>query len=211
MLSASVPSEFWGEAVLTAVHAINRIHSSVTSGLSPFEKLYGFVPDYSSMKVFGSTCFVLRPQVERSKLSFRSVVCVFLGYGDGKKGYRCYDPHTKKLYVSRHVVFLERIPFYTISSDSHITSSSKLTHIDPFGHDDNVSSDCNFVSCRTDTTTPNIDILLVPSAAQQAPAIVDPRPPSSPPHYPSRHRKFTKLPDLFHLLRFFCFFSKLYS
>ncbi|XP_039682987.1 replication protein A 70 kDa DNA-binding subunit-like [Medicago truncatula] len=49
---------------------------------------------------------------------------------------------------------------------------------------------------KTDTTsTPDIDIPLVPSAAQQLPAIVDPDPPSSPPRYPSRHRKSTQFPD----------------
>jgi len=41
LLSAFVPSEFWGEAVLTAVSFINTIPSSHSSGLSPFEKLYG--------------------------------------------------------------------------------------------------------------------------------------------------------------------------
>lgn len=143
LLSASVPSEFWGETVLTVVHVINRISSSVTSGLSPFEKLYNYIPDYSSLKVFGSTCFVLRPQVERSKLSSRYAICVFLGYGDGQKGYHCYDPGAKKFYISRHVVFLEHIPFYSLFQIS-FTSSSKLIHIDPFGHNDNVSSDCNF-------------------------------------------------------------------
>ena len=30
-------------------------------GFSPFEKLYGYVPDYSSFRVFGCTCFVLCP------------------------------------------------------------------------------------------------------------------------------------------------------
>lgn len=65
----------------------------------------------------------------------------FFGYGDGQKGYRCYALDAKNLYVSRHVVFLEHILFYSLSFDSHITSSSKLTHIDPFGHNDNVSSD----------------------------------------------------------------------
>ncbi|CAJ2675738.1 unnamed protein product [Trifolium pratense] len=193
LLSASVPKEFWGEAILTAVHAINRIPSSVTSGLSPFEKLYGSCPDYSSLKVFGSTCFVLRPHVERDKLSPRSTICVFLGYGAGQKGYRCYDPSSKKLYVSRHVVFLEHIPFFSLSSDSHDSSRSELTKIDPFGLDNNVSSDCNFESCRDGTTsTPEIDIPLVPTATQQPPTTLDPPPPH---RYPSRDRKSTQLPD----------------
>jgi hypothetical protein len=160
--------------------------------------LYNSIPGYSSLKVFGSTCFVLRPQVERSKLSSCSAICVFLGYGDGQKEYRCYDPHARKLYVSRHVVFLEHIPFYSISSDSHTTHSSELTHIDPFGCNDNVSSNCNFENCRTDTTaTPDTDIPLVPTATQEPPATVDTLPPTPPPppHYPSRSRKSTQLPD----------------
>jgi len=61
LLSTSVPSEFWGEVVLTTVSLINTITSSHNSGFSPFEKLYGYVPDYSSFRVFGCTCFVLHP------------------------------------------------------------------------------------------------------------------------------------------------------
>jgi hypothetical protein len=118
-LSASVPSEFWGEVVLTAISLINTISSSHSSGLSPFEKLYGHVPDYFSFRVFGRTSFVLRPHPERSNLSSHSAICVFLGYGEGKKGYRCFDPITHKLYVSRYVVFLEHIPFFFIPSTTH--------------------------------------------------------------------------------------------
>jgi hypothetical protein len=119
LLSASVPSEFWGEVVLTTVSLINTISSSHSSGLSPFEKLYGNVPNYSSFRVFCCTCFVLRPHTERSKLSSRSAICVFLGYGEGKKGYRYFDPITHKLHVSRHVVFLEHIHFFSITSTTH--------------------------------------------------------------------------------------------
>jgi len=86
LLFAFVPSEFWGEAVLTAVSLINIILSSHSSGLSPFEKLYGYVPNYSSFRVFGCTCSVLCPHVECSKLSSRSTICVFLGYGEVKRG-----------------------------------------------------------------------------------------------------------------------------
>jgi len=100
LLSTFVPSEFLGEVVLIAVSLINTIASSHSSGLSPFEKLYGYVPDYSSFRIFGCTCFVLRSHVERSKLSSRSAIYVFLGYSEGKKGYCCFDPITQKLYVS---------------------------------------------------------------------------------------------------------------
>jgi len=64
LLSTSIPSEFWGEGVLTTVSLINTITSSHNSGFSPFEKLYGYVPNYSSFRVFGCTCFVLHPHVE---------------------------------------------------------------------------------------------------------------------------------------------------
>ncbi|XP_062089426.1 uncharacterized protein LOC133795958 [Humulus lupulus] len=186
LLSAYVPSEFWGEAILTAVHSINRILSSVTSGLSPFEKLYGHAPDYSSLRIFGSTCFVLRPHVERSKLTSRSALYVFLGYGEFQKGYRCYDPVSQKLYVSRHVVFLEHIPFYSIPLDTPNLHKSDLTRIDPFD------------SCTVDTLnsadvgSQPVEVPSVPTTAQDASEIVDPAPP---PRYPQRIRKSTQLLD----------------
>jgi hypothetical protein len=68
-LSASVSNEFWEEVVLAAVSLINIIPSSHSSGLSPFENLYGFVPDYFSFRVFSCTYFVLRPHAEHNKLS----------------------------------------------------------------------------------------------------------------------------------------------
>jgi transposase InsO family protein len=135
LLFTFVPSEFWGEVVLTAVSLINTILSSHSSGLSPFEKLYGYVPDYSSFRVFGYTCFILRPHIECSKLSSRSAIFVFLGYGEGKKGFHCFDPITQKLYVSIHVVFLEHIPFFCIPSTTHSLIKSDLIRIYPFSED----------------------------------------------------------------------------
>jgi len=147
LLSAYVPSEFWGEVVLTAVSLINTISSSHSSGLSPFEKLYRHVPGYSSFRVYGCTCFVLRPHAERSKLSSRSAICVFVGYGECKKGYRCFDPITRKLYVSRHVVFLEHIPFFSIPSTTHNLTRLDIIRIDLFFEDsDNISSQVPSIS-----------------------------------------------------------------
>ena len=119
LLSAHVPRQFWGEAALTAVYVINRIPTSLNGGVSPYQKLYGEVPDYSLLRVFGCTCFVLKPHVERNKLGFKTAICVFLGYGAGQKGYRCYDPVSRKLYCSRNISFLEHIPYYSIPATSH--------------------------------------------------------------------------------------------
>lgn len=140
LLSSLVPSEFLGEAILTAVNLINKILSSHTLGLSPFEKLYGYAPDYSSIRVFGSTCFVILPHEEHSKFSFSSTICVFLGYGEGQKEYRCFDPVSQKLYCSRYVMFLEHIHFFLIPATTHNLTKSDLIHIDPFSdHTDSLS------------------------------------------------------------------------
>jgi hypothetical protein len=59
-------------------------------------------------------------------------LCVFLGYGIQQKGYRCYDPVTQKLYVSRHVTFLERLPFFSLPPTQTPVAKEDLVHIDPF-------------------------------------------------------------------------------
>lgn len=50
LLSPSVPSVFWGEAVLTAVYLLNRMPTPLLSGMSPYEKLFGQAPTYSSLR-----------------------------------------------------------------------------------------------------------------------------------------------------------------
>lgn len=52
LLSASVPNPFWAEAVLTAVYFLNRIPSSVISGLSLFERRFSTPPDYEELRVY---------------------------------------------------------------------------------------------------------------------------------------------------------------
>ena len=128
-------SEFWREVVLTVISLINTISSSHSWSFSPFEKLYGYVPDYSSFRVFCCTCFIFCPHAERNKLSSRSVIGVFLGYGEGKKGYHCFDAITKKLYVSRHVIFLEHMPFFSIPSINHNLTRPDIIFIDLFSED----------------------------------------------------------------------------
>nr|GEV38853.1 hypothetical protein [Tanacetum cinerariifolium] len=108
LLFVDVSSVFWGET----------------------EVVWNF-PGYSSLHVFGCTCFVLKPHVERTKLFEKFILCVFMGYGVSKKGYRCYDPVGQKLYTSCHFDFLEHIPYYSVLASSHNMTQSELIRIDP--------------------------------------------------------------------------------
>jgi hypothetical protein len=73
-------------------------------------------PDLSHLKIFGCTCFVHVSTTHRNKLDPRAVKCIFLGYSQTQKGYKCYDSLSKKLYVTRDVRFVEQIPYFVASS-----------------------------------------------------------------------------------------------
>ncbi|KAL6328709.1 hypothetical protein AAG906_003395 [Vitis piasezkii] len=118
---------FWGEAALHAVHAINRIPSAVIHNQTPYERLFGSPPVYHHLRSFGSACFVLLQSHEHNKLEPRSRLYCFLGYGETQKGYRCYDPVSHRLRVSRNVVFWEHRLFVELSHfRSSLTNSSVL-------------------------------------------------------------------------------------
>lgn len=111
--------------------SLTKFHLLLLS-ICPFlKKSYGCASNYFVLGVSSSTCFVLCPYVEHSKLSPRSSICVFLGYRHGQKIYQCYDPINEKLYDSCHVVFLEHIHFYSIPFNSHYLTKSYINCIDP--------------------------------------------------------------------------------
>ena len=116
---ASLPQQFWYEAFLTATYLINRLPTKILNKLSPFQVLFHKAPDYSFLKVFGCTCYPYLGTYRNNKLSPKSLPCVFLGYSPYHKGYRCYEPKTKRLYISRHVVFDESLfPFQNTTPKS---------------------------------------------------------------------------------------------
>ncbi|KAA0065808.1 Retrovirus-related Pol polyprotein from transposon TNT 1-94 [Cucumis melo var. makuwa] len=103
---------FWSEAALTFVYTINRLPSSVLQNISPFERLYGTLPNYSNLKVFGFTCFVLLHPHEHNKLEPSARLCCFLGYGQNIKVFVVGN----RLRIPRHVTFWEHTMFSRLSS-----------------------------------------------------------------------------------------------
>ncbi|KAM0988950.1 hypothetical protein ACFX2A_013056 [Malus domestica] len=102
-----MPLSFWGEAVNTSVYLINRCPTKALEKKTPFEAFSGRKPSVKHLKVFGSICYAQIPSQLRHKLEINSVKCVLVGYGSCEKGYRLYNIESRKVILSRDVVFKE--------------------------------------------------------------------------------------------------------
>ncbi|PKU87515.1 Retrovirus-related Pol polyprotein from transposon TNT 1-94 [Dendrobium catenatum] len=131
--TASMPSNYWPDAVLTAAYLINRLPTSNTNYVSPLWRMFNSEPDYTRLHTFGCECFPLLPKHLRHKLQPNAVSCVFLGYASDQKGYKCLDRKTNKIIISRHVTFNEHsFPFLaTIPSSASTTTDVPPSFLTP--------------------------------------------------------------------------------
>jgi len=63
-------------------------------------------------RVFGCVAYVHLHKNQSSKLDPCALRCLFLGYAVHEKGYRCYEPSTRCMYVTMDVTFVEFEPFF---------------------------------------------------------------------------------------------------
>ncbi|KAM3317106.1 hypothetical protein ACQJBY_034988 [Aegilops geniculata] len=109
-----MPPRFWAEALNTSTYLINRRPCRASAPCTPHELLLGVAPDYSQLRVFGCLCYPNITATTRHKLEPRSLACVFLGYPSDHRGFRCFDPVSRRVLTSRHVLFHENVfPFST--------------------------------------------------------------------------------------------------
>nr|GLL27111.1 hypothetical protein L195_g010371 [Ipomoea trifida] len=101
-------------------HPSAKILSLLKGKKSPYSKLYHKEPNYKSLRVFGCLCFPSLRHQGGNKFVKKTYPCVFIGYSPIHKGYRCYEPRTKRVYISRHVVFDEGKFLYKPSSPESI-------------------------------------------------------------------------------------------
>lgn len=135
MFSSHVPQSFWGESILTAFYLINRLPSKPLKFQTPISVLQKTFPESRvinslSPKVFGCSAFVHNISPNKGKLDPKSTKCVFVGYSSTQKGYKCFNPHTKRFSTSYDVTFLENQPFYSYDSLQGETSNEE-NHWDP--------------------------------------------------------------------------------
>jgi len=120
---AAMPLKFWDEAFQTVVFLINRLPSKVIDNDTPLHRLYKQEPDYSFLRTFGYAVWPNLRAYNTCKLQFRSKRCVFIGYRNSLKGFKCLDPSEGRIYISRDVVFDETVfPF----SQLHANAGAQL-------------------------------------------------------------------------------------
>lgn len=86
LFQGSLPTKFWGEAVMTTTHLINRTPMKVLKGSTLYQVLYGEEPQYNHLRVFGSLCYTHLRARDKDKFGPRSSKCIFVGYPFGQKG-----------------------------------------------------------------------------------------------------------------------------
>lgn len=102
-----LPNYLWGEAVRHSTYVLNRVATRALKDVTLYEAYRGSRPNLSHMRIFGCIGYakVVKPHLK--KLEDRSKVLVHLGTEPRTKAYRMYDPQTRKIIVSRDVVFDE--------------------------------------------------------------------------------------------------------
>lgn len=107
LLNAKLQKHYWAEAVSTAAYITNRCPTRALAFLTPEEMWSGKKPDITHMKIFGCEVMVHVPKEKAKKWDSKTNKLIFIGYGEQTKGYRLLDPKTRKIIISRDVIFLE--------------------------------------------------------------------------------------------------------
>ena len=110
LFSTKVSKYLWGEAILIATYLINRMPTRVLKFQTPFQLFKNSFPTSRvstdlPLKIFGCIAFVHVHNQNRGKLEPRAKKCVFVGYFPTSKGHKCFDPISKKLFVTMDVTF----------------------------------------------------------------------------------------------------------
>jgi len=91
------------------VHILNRCPTLAVQNKTLEESWSGVKPTINYFRVFGCVAHAHIPDQKRSKLDDKSKKCVLLGVSDESKAYELYDLVSKKIIISKDVIFERRM------------------------------------------------------------------------------------------------------
>jgi hypothetical protein len=80
-----------------ACYLVNRSPSSTLDDKNPQEVWNSKKPCLTHLKVFCCEAYVHVPKENKSKIDKKAEKCIFIGYKYGIKGYKIWNPETKKV------------------------------------------------------------------------------------------------------------------
>jgi len=98
-----MPKELSAVVVQFAIYVQNQCLHVKLDDQTPQEAWSGQKPTISHLKVFGSVAYAHIPDRRRTKLEDKRKRYIFIGYDEKTKGYKLFDPISKKVMVSRDV------------------------------------------------------------------------------------------------------------
>ena len=96
--------------------------SSVLHGQIPHSIIFPNQPLFClPPRVFSCVCFVHILTPGQDKLSAKATKCVFLGYSQFQRGYKCYSTDTNRYFISADVNFFESSFFSSFEEHPHFS------------------------------------------------------------------------------------------
>ena len=102
---------------MTVVNFINRLPTKTLNLKSPIEVLEKLFPKVRLRnglipRVFGCVSYVHSHHLSPDKLSVKALKCVFVGYSNTQKGYKFYHPLTRRVIITKDIIFNEHCFYY---------------------------------------------------------------------------------------------------
>ena len=69
----NISNGFWAEAISIALYLKNRSPTKILEHKTPFESFYGYKPEVSHLRIFGSKAFSHIPKEDRRKLDAEAI------------------------------------------------------------------------------------------------------------------------------------------
>ena len=105
--TAGLPNSFWTEAAKTAYYVVNRLLSTSIGLKSSMDMSIRKPTNYFRLHTFGCPVYVMYNTQKITKLDPKFRRYIFLGYTDGVKGYRLWDPTAHKIFINMDVIFVK--------------------------------------------------------------------------------------------------------